>query len=222
MTSPPPATPTGGPPERLPVDVRRLDPEDLPTAARMFAAAFAGDPMSVLMLPDAAQRRRLLERGGRRQIERAMPHRHVFGAYDGATLRGIAVWLPPGVAVRSAEAIPPAAVLRVLRVALRSPRRTVRYLRARAAAMKAAHAAGAWHLAFLATDPRAQGRGVARQLLERVLHRADEDAVGVWRETYDPANPPIYERFGFRTTTDVVGSGGLPRLWIMERPAADR
>ena len=222
MTTPPPTTPTGGRPERLPVVVRRLDPKDLPAAVRMFAEAFDRDPMSVLMLPDAAQRRRLLERGGRRQIERAMPHRHVFGAYDDESLCGIAVWLPPGVAVRSAEAIPPSAVLRVLRVGLRNPRRTIRYLSTRAAAMKAAHARGAWHLAFLATDPRVQGRGVARQLLERVLRRADEDAVGVWLETYDPANPPIYERFGFRTTTDVVGDGGLPHLWIMERPPAHR
>ncbi|MCL3859630.1 GNAT family N-acetyltransferase [Actinotalea sp. K2] len=203
------------------MEVRRLAREDLPVAARMFAVAFDSDPMSRLMLPDDDQRRRFLERGGRRQIERAIPHRHVFGAYHDGTLCGIAVWLPPGVAVRSAEAIPASAALRALRVGLRHPRLTVRYLRARAAAMKALHQSGAWHLAFLATDPRVQGRGVARRLLDRVLRRADEDAVGVWLETYDPANPPIYERFDFRTTTELTGSGVLPRLWLMERPPAD-
>jgi GNAT superfamily N-acetyltransferase len=200
------------------VTVEQLRPQDVPRGAALFARAFAADPMARLVVGEDADPREFLTRGGRRQIERALRYRHVFGAYEDGQLRGIAVWIPPGVTERSSEPPPWSAVPRLVRLALGNLRPVVRYLRARSRATARAEQAHAWHLAFLATDPAHQGRGIARRLLDHVLDRADRDGVAVWLETYDPANPPLYEHFGFRTTTTVRGGPLLPDLWLMERP----
>jgi hypothetical protein len=43
-----------------------------------------------------------------------------------------------------------------------------------------------------------------------------------WLETTDPANPPIYERFGFETVTHLEDAAWLPGLWVMRREPASQ
>lgn len=197
--------------------VATLADDDVAGGADLFARAFDADGMARLITPDAVERRSFLLRGGRKQIERAMTYRHVFGAYEADALRGIAVWLPPGVTIRSREAPPLRSLPRLIRVAFGQGTPLVRYLRARGRRLSVMHATGGWHLAFLATHPDHQRRGIARLLLEHVLVRADTDGVLAWLETSDPVNPPIYERFGFATVGIVPGHGTLPTFWFMQR-----
>jgi ribosomal protein S18 acetylase RimI-like enzyme len=197
-----------------------LAASDIGAAASLFARAFDGDRMARLVTPDGQQRRAFQERGGRRQIERAMPYRHVFGVYEDDALRGLAVWLPPGVAVRGGVRPPLSALPRVAR-ALRQPG-AARLLRARRRALAAAHETPSWHLAFLATDPDHQRRGIGRRLLEHILHRADEDGTATWLETSDPVNVPLYEKFGFTTTAHIDGGAALPTFWVMVRRPVTR
>jgi GNAT superfamily N-acetyltransferase len=89
--------------------------------------------------------------------------------------------------------------------------------RERRRAIGAASAGPVWHLSFLGTRPELQGHGLARLLLEHVLDRCDADGLPAWLETTDPVNPPIYERFGFRTQAHIARAGWLPGFWIMRR-----
>jgi ribosomal protein S18 acetylase RimI-like enzyme len=197
----------------------RLAERDVETTAELFARAFDGDPMARLITPDDDERHRSLLDGGRREVARLAAYRHVFGAYEGDELCGVAMWVPPGVKVRSSgTAPPPGAVPRILATAVRIAPRLVRYLRARRRGLAAGHATGGWHLAFLATHPDHQRRGVARLLLEHVLDRADADGVPTWLETSDPVNPPIYRRFGFEVVATAEGTDPLPTFWFMVRP----
>jgi ribosomal protein S18 acetylase RimI-like enzyme len=86
--------------------------------------------------------------------------------------------------------------------------------------LKQAESIPGWHLAFLATDPDFQRRGIGRRLMEHVLSRADADGTRVWLETSDPVNVPLYEKFGFTTITEARGGHGLPTFWVMVRAAA--
>lgn len=200
----------------LALTITPLRPRDVDTAAGLFARAFDHDPMAQLLHPDGEQRRRFQEDGGRTQIRRAMAYRHVFAAYEGEDVRGIAVWLPPGVTVRPSP--PPLGALpRVVR-ALAQPG-AIRLIRQRQRALAKAHRTPSWHLAFLATEPAHQGRGIGRRLLEHILERADADGTPVWLETWDPANVALYERFGFITTTHIEGVASLPTCWVMVRSA---
>lgn len=197
------------------IAVRPLEHHDVAQASKLFARAFDNDRMARLIAPDPDQRFSFQEKGGRVQIERAMPYRHTFGAYEETALRGIAAWLPPGVAVRSSVRPPLSAVPRIVR-AMREPG-AISYVRERKRALAAVHKDPSWHLAFLATDPAHQRRGIGRKLLTHVLDRADADRTPTWLETSDPVNVPLYEKFGFVTTAHIDGGPGLPTFWVMVR-----
>jgi ribosomal protein S18 acetylase RimI-like enzyme len=194
-----------------------LPQEDVSEGAALFARAFDGDQIARLVSPDPEQRRAFQMRGGRVQIERAMPYRHVFGAYEDSVLRGIAVWLPPGVKVAGSVRPPLTALPRIVRAA-RQPG-AMRLVRERRKGVTLAQAAPGWHLAFLATDPDFQRRGIGRRLMEHVLSRADADGTRVWLETSDPVNVPLYEKFGFLSITEARGGADLPTIWVMVREA---
>lgn len=202
------------------IRVAQLATSDIAAGAELFADAFDNDALARLITPGEAERRASWLRGGRVFLERAMPYRHVFGAYEGDELCGLAVWLPPGVTVRSGVAPSPRAMLRIAGLVTRGPS-LVRYMRARGRALSQAHKHGAWHLAFLATHPGHQRRGVARLLLDHVLLRAEADGTPVWLETSEPVNVTIYEKFGFRTLASVEG-GDLPTYWIMLRGGSEK
>ena len=198
-----------------PLTVAPLNTTDLPAAANLFARAFDNDRMARLLDPDQAQRLRFQERAGKVQIKRAMAYRHVFAAYEGEAVRGIAVWLPPGVTLRPSP--PPLRAIPRIVKAIAQPGAT-RLIRHRHRALAQAHEAPSWHLSFLATDPAHQGRGIGRRLLEHILQRAGADGTPVWLETTDPANVGLYERFGFTTTAHIHGVAGLPTFWVMVHP----
>jgi ribosomal protein S18 acetylase RimI-like enzyme len=61
-------------------------------------------------------------------------------------------------------------------------------------------------LDFLAVHPAKQGKSYSRILLEAVHQHAaaHPESTGVWLETANPTNVPLYEHFGYRV------SGGIP------------
>lgn len=75
-----------------------------------------------------------------------------------------------------------------------------------------------WYLAMIGTDPSLQGRGLGTALLEAALARCDAQGAVAYLESSNPANIPLYERFGFQVT-GVVQPGDFPPLVPMLRPA---
>jgi GNAT superfamily N-acetyltransferase len=214
--------------------LRLLEVADVDEAAEMLARAFAAEPGNLALYPDPAVRRTLLETGARSIVRSIVRLGTAHGVEVDGQLAAIALWHPPGVPATSlrdlvqlgrdklgeaptvVRAVPGAA-----RRALREPRAALRLVRARQRAVRVASAGRTWHLAFLGTAPEHRGRGLARQLLDRQLARCDEDGLAAWLETTDPVNPPLYERFGFRTVAHVEDAAWLPGWWAMRRePAA--
>ena len=74
-----------------------------------------------------------------------------------------------------------------------------------------------WYLALLGTDPHFRGRGAARQLLDHVLERCDEDGLPAWTETTNADNVAMYARFGFAPRAHGTGGAAMPDLWALWR-----
>lgn len=72
------------------------------------------------------------------------------------------------------------------------------------------------YLAMLAVQPTHQGGGVAAELLQRGLARADEDGLPVYLETNLPRNVEIYRHKGFVVVRRVEHHGFT--TWAMLRP----
>jgi GNAT superfamily N-acetyltransferase len=73
-----------------------------------------------------------------------------------------------------------------------------------------------WYLALLATDPSAQGRGLASALLAPVLERCDREGTLAYLETQKEANVSWYARAGF-TVDRKIALAGTPPIWCLRR-----
>jgi len=74
-----------------------------------------------------------------------------------------------------------------------------------------------WYLGVLATNPAAQGTGLATAVLVPAFAAADEGGFDCWLETSVPGNTEFYERRGFTERLEVTIDGG-PTTWWMRRP----
>lgn len=202
-------------------------------AAVLLARAFDRDPITRRLFPDGERRRRYLELGMRLQLAWALPYGHVYGLAEQGQLCGVAVWLPPGASggrlwpalqsLPAAARLLPAAAAAMVRCARplpEAPRNLVRFAATRRRAVS--RAAGSWHLSLLGADPEYRGRGVARRLLKHMLSRGAVSGTGVWLETCDQRNVPLYERFGFTTIAHLETAVAKQPWWLMRRPPARR
>lgn len=69
------------------------------------------------------------------------------------------------------------------------------------------------YLATLAVDPKYQGRGLGRNLVETLLAQADREGRRCYLETEVERNIGFYRRFGFEVAEELV----LPRTAVVVR-----
>lgn len=191
-------------------------------AIAVLARAFHADPVYRRLVPDPRRRARVLQV----LFHLAVSDASRFGAVDvaatGDRMLGVGVWLAPGrfpmTAGRKLHTLP--GLLALLRAAPRSFAGVARL----GAGIAAAHPPEpSWYLQAIGVDPTAQGRGTGSRLLADGLARADHARVPATLETAVPAAAALYERFGFRTTSQdlqLIAEG--PAHQPMRRlPAAD-
>ena len=196
--------------------MRRATPDDVPRVARLFAAAFARDPVFDWLVRDGDARSSALQRFFGWILEsRTVPHGETWITAGGLAA---AAWIPP-----NTQETPPrlADDLRMLPVILRLtglprlPRGA-----AMAAAMEDAHPKVPYfYLAFLAVAPRMQGSGLGSAILRATLARADAFGANAYLENSNPRNLKLYEREGFSVTREIHARADAPPVYAMWRPA---
>ena len=223
----------GGSPFAAPA-VRVLAVDDAAAAVGLLARGFADEPGNVALFPNQAARIRLFKGSGKAQLRRRLRRGTVHGVFLDGELVAVAVWDAPasgtGGVGEIAQGLGERLVLlwdlrsdiaHAASVARDHLADALRLARWRQMTIAEASRGSAWHLAFLATDPAHRGKGLARALLDRQLTRCDEDGLAVWLETTDPVNPPLYERFGFRTVGHLHRPAWWPGYWVMRREPRD-
>jgi len=211
-------------------EVRLLAREDRDDAVDVLARGFAEEPGNRALYPDPSVRRAIWDLGARQALDETIRLGSVHAAIVDGEVAALALWHPPGVRPSSVidrarhlrQSLPEAPTILqgipgAARTAAPHALPALRMARARNAAVKRVSRGPTWHLAFLATLPEHRGKGLARRLLNRQLDRCDEDRLPVWLETTDPVNPPIYERFGFKTIVHIADAAWLPGFWVMRR-----
>ena len=73
-----------------------------------------------------------------------------------------------------------------------------------------------WYLAMIGARPECQGQGVGTRLLECGLRDVDARRVNAYLHSSNPANIPLYQRFGFKLLGKIQ-SGDAPALYPMFR-----
>jgi ribosomal protein S18 acetylase RimI-like enzyme len=198
--------------------VRRATLDDVPRIARVFAAAFTGDPVFRWLTCGRHSHRAALERFFMWTLRsHALAQGETWTAANGLAA---AAWIPP---YSSAS---PRLVdeLRMLTAILQLT--GLSHL-TRGAAMAAAIAEAqpeqpCFYLAFIGVAPRLQGAGLGSLLLERMLTRVDAARADAYLENSNPHNLRLYERAGFCVTREIIARADAPPLFAMWRPARKR
>lgn len=183
-------------------DVRRL--------ADVLADAFYDDPVFGWMMPDERRRRGRLRRFFAVQV------RHVGLAggsvWTSEDLVGASISTPPG-----AWRVPPrAALLLGATIGLRLPRAT-RLL----AAVESRHPRNAhYYFADIGVLSSMQGRGFGSALMRPTLERCDREGLPAYLEASSERSAALYERLGFRTTSELSVAGSPPLRLMLRPPAA--
>lgn len=194
---------------------RRARYRDAPRMARLFAAAFARDPVFDWLTRDGASRTPALQRFFHWILEdHTLGHGECWVSEDGFAA---AAWVPPhagGAARRLGED------LRILPAVLRLTgfSKLPRSAALAAALDKKPPAEPHFHLAFLGVSPRAQGKGLGSSLLAQTLARVDELRANAYLENSNPRNLPLYERAGFSVTDEIKARNDAPPVFAMWRP----
>ncbi len=196
------------------IRIERVSPDDLNTSIAVAARAFWDDPLFNFFQGDLLTQHRgigFFAAG----IHDCFEHGEVWVAKSGATVTGVAAWLPPGVfpatggrrALHQARRVGPDLV--------RTPKRRTAYKMLNEMTARHPHHEH-WYLTILGTDPLHQGRGVGTALIEPILVRADEVWVPTYLETQKESNLAYYGRFGFEVV-DTFSIDDSPPIWQVQR-----
>lgn len=187
------------------------DTEEL---ARLFTAAFLGDPAMDWVAREGAKRAGGLKRFFAWLLTvRAIPYGEVWMG-DGSA----AIWLPPGAPATAGG------TLEQIRLApmflnLCGFSRLLRG-QAIADAMEKHHPKlPHYYLAFIGVEPGLQGMGLGSALLEATLRRVDASGLPAYLENSNPKNTPLYTRHGFAPQTDIAPRGAPPVIAMWRGPS---
>jgi ribosomal protein S18 acetylase RimI-like enzyme len=193
------------------MSVRRATEADVPTLATTLARAFFDDPVAIWACHHDRLRPTVLERFYRARLRQLVGEREVWTASGGSS---VALWAPPE---RWRTTLREDVVLtRSLlhpRLITRLPKVTRGLL-----GIERVHPQDPphWYLAFLGTDPSAQGQGLGSAVIGPVLEQCDDDGVCAYLESSKERNIAFYARHGFRVTGELRLPRG-PRMWPMWR-----
>jgi ribosomal protein S18 acetylase RimI-like enzyme len=195
---------------------RRATVDDAARIARLFAAAFARDPVFDWLARPGARRAHALQRFFYWVLrERSLPHGETWMSEDGFSA---AAWIPPYPGVAPATLREELRLLPVI-LGLTGVSRFSRGT-AMAAALEGAHPREPYfYLAFIGVAPRFQGSGLGTRLLEETLARIDAAGAAAFLENSHPRNLKLYQRMGFEVVREVVARPDAPPLYAMWRPA---
>jgi len=195
--------------------VRRLGREQVPEVTRVLSESFADYPvMRYVLGTDGEYRQRLDTLIGMFVMARVLRNEPLLGVPEAQGLGAAALVTDPS----GPETPPEFSVLREEVWAKLGPDSRARYEAFGAAWEDFPVREPHLHLNMIGVDPRSQGRGLARLLLEHVheLSRKHPTSQGVSLTTEVPRNLALYEHFGYAVRKHVRVSSEL-ETWAMFR-----
>ena len=198
-------------------EVSRLTSARLAEVVRLLGAAFMDEPLIAAILPDSAERVRLIHFYFEHVVRHGLGYGQIYVAEPSA---GVAIWIPPPLAVPSptdAETLPPFDLPALLGPAAtnRLARLSRGFERSRWRAAPEPHS----HLMVLGVDPARQRQGIGSALLTWLLARREVTAVTCCLQTSRPELLPFYQRHDFTVVHDDLEPTTNLRFWTLARPA---
>ena len=194
-----------------------LKPTQFDAATELLCAAFADDPLFNYLVPaDVGDRPALMAYLFRLLLICVGDHGYCLTDTDGETLKGVAIWLPPGQSVGLVDMLRAG----LYELPFRLPWSYLPRWQAAIALDRYHHQAMPmphWYLMLLAVSPRYQRQGVGHQLLQPVLEECDRTHRPCYLETSTEAALRFYQRHGFEMLKTGPFADQAPPFWTLRR-----
>jgi ribosomal protein S18 acetylase RimI-like enzyme len=185
------------------------DFEDVPEIRALLGAAYADDPLSEWIFPDAELRPHACAAWYGLFAEQYVQGARATIIRTGEQIGAVALWRMPGDSPLSSGGLPSIAGLMTALVGKDRAADVGDGLHAVGAVQPAVPHA---YLNFLAVAPERRRRGLGRLVLQPLLAEARRTARFVHLETTNPANYAFYESLGFAETARLRIGGDGPEL----------
>jgi GNAT superfamily N-acetyltransferase len=190
------------------ITTKQAAQQDFDRSISALVAAFIADPFIRWMLPDAKQYLHYFPLVLKYFAGGAFAHDSAWRSED---YRAAAMWLPPGISPDDdalgsimEEGIDNNLLGEVFGVMEQ---------------VDASHPDEEhWYLPAIGVEPLHQGKGYGSALLTSGVRICDENHVAAYLEATNPANIPLYERFGFKAVGEIQ-AGSSPAITPMFRSA---
>lgn len=179
----------------LRTQVRALTPAEKADPAAVLARGMLDNPIHVQAFgADAGHRAHLLEVMFSAIVGRQLEGGVVLGAFRDGSLAGVCGVMPPGGCPSAAGGKLPRLLALVRDSGARNAGRVLEWMHDWTATDPSVEH---WHIGPFAVEPRLQGQGIGRALLNACCRRVDEDGRAAYLENDKAENLPLFEHFGF-------------------------
>ncbi len=197
--------------------LNNLRPTQFDAATDLLCAAFADDPLFNYLVPaDVGDRPALMAYIFRMLLICGGDHCHGLTNSDGETLKGVAIWMPPGQSVGLVDMLRSG----LYELPFRLPWQYLTRWQAALAldhyhhqAMPMPH----WYLMLLAVSPHHQRQGVGHQLMQPGLRESDRPGHPCYVETSTEGAVCFYQRHGFEILKTGPFADQAPPFWTLRR-----
>ncbi len=188
----------------------------LPEVGALLARALVTDAFPTFMVPERAERERLLP-WHYHSLARFAELAGEVWTTTGA-LQGAALWLWRDDQPQSFERLERSGLIDAPKVlgaeAFRRYSQIVGHLeRVHRRELPAPH----WYLSNVGVEPAAQGQGIGATLLAPMLRRADLEGASCYLETFEARTLSLYRRLGFELVVDEVEPTSQLHVWALIR-----
>lgn len=196
--------------------VSLIPDSQISSAGTLLAEAFFADPLNQYVFPDPEERRRVLPWYFAASV---LEGAFLKGVYvTGEPIKGVAVWIPPGLQERTPERKKHSSLDQMPRqFGLEAYRRFTGVINYLALFSPQALPPAHWYLSLIAVSPACQGQGIGGALLAPVLQRADNEGTFCELETFEEKNLSFYQHHGFQVGAAEIEPHSQLRFWTMSR-----
>ena len=193
-----------------------LEKRNVGEASLVLARAFHDDPLSSYFFPNPDERREMLPTFFEFRLRTAVRHGMIYTT--SSNMEGIAAWLPTDYGKDSMLKMLWHGGFKLFRKVGNSGVARMRAAGDYATSLRKKNAGDKFlHLEMLVVEPKFQGMGFSRNLLEPMFERLDSQNLPCYLETTSEKNVPFYQYLGFEVVDENTIPDSSVRIWDMIR-----